>query len=248
MLILANWKAYVEDRARAKALARVAKRLAAAHPKLEIALAPAAPHLGLLAPGNRSSVAFAAQDISASTGGAATGEVPAQMYADLGARYAIVGHSERRAAGERDALIAEKLQHAIAHGLMPVLCVGERERDEASRYLAFVREQISAALAPLSPRERRSVLFAYEPVWAIGKSAAEAIEPQELAEMVLYIRKVALELMPGKSGAAKVLYGGSVEAADIRALAGGTQVDGFLVGHASVDAKSFAALVAALAP
>ncbi|HVW82338.1 MAG TPA: triose-phosphate isomerase [Candidatus Paceibacterota bacterium] len=247
MLILANWKAYVEDAARAKRLAAAAKRLAARYPKIEIALAPCAPHLGMLAPGNRSRIAYAAQDLSATTGGAQTGEVSAQVYADLGAAYAIVGHSERRAAGESGAQIAQKLQHAIAHGLAPVLCVGERERDAASEYLGFVRDQITAALAPLSPRERRAVIFAYEPVWAIGKSAAEAIEPADLAEMLLYIRKIALALMPGKGGTARVLYGGSVEAADIRALAGGSQVDGFLVGHASVDAAMFSALVKALA-
>jgi triosephosphate isomerase len=247
MLILANWKAYVEDLARAKALAQSAKRLAAAYPKHEIVLAPPAPFLGLLAPGNKSKLAYAAQDISDSTGGAHTGEVPAQVYASLGAAYALVGHSERRAAGESDAVIAEKLSHAIAHGLTPILCIGERERDAASAYLAVVRDQISAALGPLAGAGRRKVLFAYEPVWAIGKSAAEAIDPNDLAEMVLYIRKIALELLPGTSASARVLYGGSAEPEDVRALAGGTQVDGFLVGHASVDARAFAALVKALA-
>ncbi|MGH7175662.1 MAG: triose-phosphate isomerase [Minisyncoccia bacterium] len=246
MLIIANWKAYVEDGARAKALARSAKRLAGRYPKIQVVLAPSAPHLGMLAPGNTSRVAFAAQDISATVGGAETGEVPAQIYADLGATYAIIGHSERRAAGETNAEIAEKLQHAIAHGLAPVLCVGERIRDAESEYLSYVREQVSVALSPLAEGDRRKIVFAYEPVWAIGKSANEAIDPADLSEMLLYIRKVALELMPGKSASTKVLYGGSVEPDDIRGLAGGSGVDGFLVGHASIDAKIFSALIKAL--
>jgi triosephosphate isomerase len=93
------------------------------------------------------------------------------------------------------------------------------------------------------------VVVAYEPVWAIGKTAAEAITERDLSEMVLYIHKVLAELYPGKvgNGRATILYGGSVEASDIRGLAGGAGVDGFLVGHASVDPKMFTELVKALA-
>ena len=245
MLIVANWKAYVEEAARAKALFAAAKR-AAARGKVEIVLAPPAPYLGMLSPKNRSKVAFAAQDVSALGGGAATGEVTAQAYADLGATYAIIGHSERRAMGETDAAVGEKLTHAIAHGLTPILCVGEHERDAESAYLATIRDEITAALTPVPERERGEVIFAYEPLWAIGKSAADAIDPSDLAEMVLYIRKIASGLSTGKKHA-RVLYGGSVEPENVRALAGGSGVDGFLVGHASVDPKIFTALAKALA-
>jgi triosephosphate isomerase len=245
MIIVANWKAYIESEEKAKKLFAAAKRLALGS-RVQLVLAPAAPQLALLARGNRSKVAFAAQDVSAGLGGAATGEVTAATLADSGATYAIVGHSERRALGETDALISEKLQHALAHGLTPILCVGEKERDDASAYLAFVRTQIASALEPLSPKDRARVIVAYEPLWAIGKSAADAIAAHDLAEMTLYIRKVLAQLLPGKGSKSTVLYGGSVEQENIRDLAGGSQVDGFLVGHASVDAKTFAALVKAL--
>jgi triosephosphate isomerase len=247
MLIVANWKAYVESGETAKKLLAVAKRLAAAQPKVRIVLAPSAPQLGLLAKGNTSKVAFAAQDVSASVSGAHTGEITAGAILNTGALYAIVGHSERRALGESDAVIAEKLQRALAQGLTPILCVGEKERDAASAYLAFVRGQIAAAFAPLSPKDRARVIVAYEPIWAIGKTETDAIGAHDLAEMVLYIRKVLAELLVGKGSKTTVLYGGSVEPGDIRDLAGGTQVDGFLVGHASVDPKIFAKLVKALA-
>lgn len=247
MFIVANWKAYVEDTARAKKLFALAKRLARAT-HVTIALAPAGPLLGMLAPGNRSAVAFAAQDVSATTGGAKTGEVPAQVSAAVGAAYAIIGHSERRAAGDTDAVVAQKLAHALAQGLVPILCVGESKRDSEGRYLSFVREELTRALEPLSPKERAQVIIAYEPLWAIGKTASDAIGPSDLAEMMLYIRKVLAELLPGKSSARSlVLYGGSVEPANIRGLAGASNIDGFLVGHASVDEASFAALVKALA-
>lgn len=242
MLIVANWKAYVEDLAKGKKLVTASKSLARAGST--IVLAPPAPFLGALAIGNKSTVAFSAQDISATTGGAKTGEVTAAACKAAGAAYAIIGHSERRAAGDTDAIIAEKLARALTQGLTPILCVGESERDTQGQYLAVIREQITLALTPLTAKERGRIVIAYEPIWAIGKGAAQAIGPNDLAEMVLYIRKVVAELLPGKSSRhALVLYGGSVEATNVRELAASSGVDGFLIGHASVETDTFTALV-----
>lgn len=243
MLIVANWKAYVEELDKAKKLFAIGKRLAKAK-GMTLVLAPPAPLLGALAAKNRSAVAFSAQDVSATTGGAKTGEITAQAFAAAGATYTILGHSERRAAGDTDTLIAEKLSHALTHGLTPILCVGESERDGEGRYLTWVREQITRAIEPLEPKERGKVIIAYEPLWAIGKSAEHAIGPNDLAEMALYIHKVIAEFLPGKSSRrALVLYGGSVEVSNVRELAASSRVDGFLIGRASVDPHSFAALV-----
>ncbi len=243
MLIVANWKAYVEELPKAKKLFALAKRLAS-RTKVSLVLAPPAPLLGALAVRNKSAVAFAAQDVSATPGGAQTGEITAQTYAAAGATYAVVGHSERRAAGDTDAVIAEKLAHALAHGLTPVLCVGEEVRDGEGRYLSLVREELTLAIEPLAPKERAKVIVTYEPLWAIGKTADAAINPNDLAEMVLYIRKVLAELLPGKSATRSlVLYGGSVEPSNARDLAAASGIDGFLVGHASVDPSSFSLLV-----
>ncbi|MDD2657650.1 MAG: triose-phosphate isomerase [Candidatus Pacebacteria bacterium] len=243
MLIVANWKAYVEDFAKAKKLVATSKRLALKS-RDTIILAPPAPLMGAFAANNKSRVAFAAQDVSLTTGGAKTGEATAAAFAAAGASYALIGHSERRAAGDTNALVTEKLTRVFAHGLIPILCVGEHERDGDGRYLAFIREEITTALAPLTPKERAKVIVAYEPLWAIGKTADAAIGPNDLAEMTLYIRKVLAELVPGKSAShSLVLYGGSVEPGNIRALAASTSVDGFLIGHASVDPVAFSILV-----
>ena len=246
MLIVANWKAYVESAVKAKKLAALARRLAN-ETKVKIVLAPPAPLAGLLAASNSSKVAYAAQDVSETTGGAETGESTAQLYGDLGLSYTLVGHSERRAKGETDAVIAEKVAHALAHGLIPILCVGERARDSEAHYLSFIRAQIAAVFESLSQKERLQMVIAYEPIWAIGKTAAEAITPADLAEMVLYIRKVLGEYLPHKAPARiPVLYGGSVESGNARDLARASGIDGFLVGHASVDLLTFAALVKAV--
>ena len=243
MFIVANWKAYVEEYAKAKKLFILSKKLAR-ETSCTIVLAPSAPFTGALALRNKSEVAFAAQDVSATTGGAKTGEVTAPAYAAIGATYAIIGHSERRFAGDTDTIVAEKLSHALAHGLTPILCVGENKRDDEGRYLAVIREEITAGIESLTPKERAQVIIAYEPIWAIGKTASASIKPNDLAEMVLYIRKVLAELLPGKSSAhSSVLYGGSVESENVHNLAVHSGVDGFLVGHESIDPHSFALLV-----
>lgn len=247
MLIVGNWKTYIETVADAKRLYAAAKALARTA-KVEVVVAPPTPFLALLASGTAEKVGLAAQDLSDSMEGPTTGEVPASMLAKVGVTYAIIGHSERRARGESDALVAEKVKRALAHGLTPIVCVGEWERDSEAQYLKQVRAQLAAVMAPLSQKERLSLVIAYEPVWAIGKSALEAITPADLNEMVLYIRKVLAEYLPGKGAErVRVIYGGSVDPTNIRMLAGGTGVDGFLPGRASTDAKAFAALVKALA-
>lgn len=247
MLIVANWKAYVEDLARAKKLVALGKKLARAD-KVSVVLAPPAPLLSVLSIGSKTGVAFAAQDVSATAGGAHTGEGTAQAFAAAGATYALVGHSERRAAGDTDAVVAEKLARALAQDLVPVLCVGEKERDGEGRYLARIREEIVTALEPLELRERARVIIAYEPLWAIGKDASAAISANDLAEMTLYIRKVLAELLSGRNaGRTTVLYGGAVEPENIRDLAADAGVDGFLIGHASADPAVFAAFAKNLA-
>lgn len=244
MLIVANWKAYVDTAEKAKKLFTSAKRLTQ---YADIALAMPYPYIGMCAGGPKSKVALAAQDVSISTGGADTGEVTAGVLASLGVSYAIIGHSERRAKGETDAEILEKVRRALAHNITPILCIGERERDQDAKYLNTVRAQVAAIFSQLSQKERLAMVIAYEPVWAIGKTAAESIQPVDLEEMVLYIRKVLGEYLPGKSPAkVRILYGGSTEPANARALAGGGRVDGFLVGHASVDVPTFSALVKAV--
>lgn len=243
MLIVANWKAYVDDAARAKKLFTKSKELLRTV-RCTIVLAPPAPFLGTLATNNRSKIKFAAQDFSLSEGGAQTGETTAAAYKAAGAAYAIVGHSERRAMGDTADVVAEKLASAIKHGLIPILCLGENERDDKGRYLNFIREELTSALTALAPRERSKVIIAYEPLWAIGKIATSAIIPNDLAEMTLYIRKVLAELIPGKSSTRSlVLYGGSVEPENVHPLASGSGIDGFLVGHASTDPETFSLLL-----
>ncbi|MBA3789441.1 triosephosphate isomerase [Patescibacteria group bacterium] len=246
MLIVANWKAYVDSAEKAKKLFATAKRLAT-YPDIDIVLAPSAPYLGLLAPGNRSKVGIAAQDLSTVSGGAATGEITSSMLRSLGVTHVILGHSERRALGETDAIVSEKVRQAFSNKIIPILCVGERERDADGKYLTFLRTQLHAIFSILSAKEKFQIIVAYEPIWAIGKTAEEAITPNDLTEMMLYIRKVIGAYIPGTgSSKVSVIYGGSVEPSNVKALTEETGIDGFLAGHASVDSDIFTGLVKAV--
>lgn len=248
MLIVGNWKAYVDSERKAKQLGTAAKKLAGQYKKVEVVIAPPAPYINLLSTGNRSKVLFAAQDVSESSGGAQTGEISAQILAGARVTHVILGHSERRARGEGEELISQKVRMALAAGLTPILCVGETARDSEAQYLKYIRSQISSVMEGLSPKERGQIILAYEPVWAIGKTALEAVTPDDLTEMTMYIRKALGEFLPGKSvSKVQILYGGSVDSSNAKLLLTGTGVDGFLVGRASTDSKEFAAIVKAAA-
>lgn len=245
MLIISNWKAYVEKIEKAEALFACAKKLSTTA-KHELVLAVPAPFLAMLAKG-KGTVALAGQDVSVTLGGATTGEITAGTLKSAGASYVIVGHSERRAMGETDEIVLEKVRHVLAHGMTPVVCVGETVRDQDAQYLKVVRAELASLFGALSLKESKEVIVAYEPIWAIGKSAAESITNEDLREMVFYIRKVIGEYLPGKAAQTiRVLYGGSTEAANIAELSRDTAIDGFLVGHASAEVDTYTALVKAL--
>jgi triosephosphate isomerase len=192
-------------------------------------------------------IAFGAQTVHAEEKGAKTGETAASMVKSLGATYTIVGHSERRAMGETNEDIGKKLLRATEVGLSPILCVGEQKRDVSGNHFFFIRDQIRTALQVLPRPAISALVVAYEPVWAIGKSAKDAMKPSDVHEMVIFIRKTVAESAGFASASAlPILYGGSVEPANAPTLMKDGFVSGFLVGHASLVPADFASIIAAV--
>lgn len=194
-----------------------------------------------------SEMQLGAQSVCAEPGGAFTGEVAATMLKDVGCSHVIVGHSERRAIyKETDALVARKFVAAQAHGLLPILCVGETlEEREADKTFAVVDRQLAAVvdLAGIAAFDR--AVIAYEPVWAIG--TGKNATPGQAQEVHAHIR-AALAGRDGRIAAAiRVLYGGSVKAGNAAELFAMPDVDGGLVGGASLNAREFAGIVRAAA-
>jgi len=188
-------------------------------------------------------VAVAAQDCFWEDKGAFTGEVAPGQLADAGCRYVIVGHSERRQLmGELDAAVNLKARAALRAGLQPIVCVGETlaERD-AGETLGRVQAQLDAALAGMAPADVARCLIAYEPVWAIG--TGRNATPAQAEEVHRFIRARVAAQFPGEAAALRILYGGSVKPDNIRALMAEDDVDGGLVGGASLTAESFVRIV-----
>ena len=248
-LIAGNWKMNFNH---LEAIAAVQK-LAFALPekyfaKVEVAvLAPftALRSVQSLIEGDKLLIRYGAQDLSPKDAGPYTGDVSGPMLTKLDCSYVIVGHSERREHhGEDDAIVASKVQAALRNGLVPILCVGEGlEIREDGRHLMHCTGQLRAALKGLSAEQARTVVLAYEPIWAIG--TGRVATPADAQEVCRALR----EALADKYGAEvadeiRVLYGGSVKSSNVAELVGEPDIDGALVGGASLDADDFAKLCA----
>ena len=189
-------------------------------------------------------VGYGAQDVSAHKEGAYTGEVSARMLSDLGCRYAIVGHSERRRYhGETDALVAEKAKRLLEEGITPILCVGEplevREKGEA---VPYTLRQLRGSLEGVEPPGPEALVIAYEPVWAIGTGRTASPEQAQEVHAVL---RAQLKAATPHSDRISILYGGSMNAANAAQLLAQPDIDGGLIGGAALKAPDFLAIMAA---
>lgn len=188
--------------------------------------------------------ALGAQDVHFEKEGAFTGEVSTSMLNSVGAKYSIVGHSERRAQGETDEIISKKILSLTKSKIVPILCVGEKERDHSGFYLNTVRQQLTLGLAQIPKANYKNVIVAYEPIWAIGSSALRPATPAECHEMIIFIRKCIADISNGATAhSIRVIYGGSADAEVAGEFLNQGMADGFLLGRASLNAKSFGQII-----
>jgi triosephosphate isomerase (TIM) len=191
-----------------------------------------------------SNVGIGGQNVSWEKEGAFTGEISAGMLVEAGCRYVIIGHSERRQFfGDSDEKVAKKTKAALAAGLTPIVCVGEMLEDrEAGRTEQVCNTQFAGSLGALTVEEFSRILIAYEPVWAIG--TGRTATPEIAAAVHRFVRQCAAGCFsPSQASAVRILYGGSVKPDNIQGLMAQEELDGALVGGASLDAKSFASIV-----
>ncbi|HMO78860.1 MAG TPA: triose-phosphate isomerase [Candidatus Paceibacterota bacterium] len=178
---------------------------------------------------------FGVQDVSVKNDDESTGDVSPEILKNIGIKFSIVGHSERRKNGESDQVVSLKLKNSIESKIIPILCIGEIERDNSGKYLRFIEQQIRDSLSLLSMLEVRKILIAYEPVWAIGKGH-NAISGHELHQINLYIKKILSDIYDRKTAMSiPILYGGSIDAENCKELICEGEVDGFLVGRSSLN-------------
>jgi triosephosphate isomerase len=249
-IIAGNWKMHYTHEEAASVAAELARLTADAAGAVEVVVAPTATSLASVAAALQGThVLLSAQNMHAEDKGAFTGEVSAPMIKALGCKYVILGHSERRQLfGETDAGVRRKVGSALAASLTPIICVGELlEEREADKTAERVEAQTLAALEGLSAEQVSSLVIAYEPVWAIG--TGKTATPAQAQEVHALIRALVSKRYGAEAaGALRIQYGGSVKPDNAAELMACDDIDGALVGGASLKADSFAAIIAAARP
>jgi triosephosphate isomerase len=244
-LIAANWKMH-KTLTEARTLAREVRRGLTWGLKAEVALAPPFTALAAVAEDLADSdIRLAAQDTFWERQGAYTGAISPVMLHDVGCRYVIIGHSERRQFfGDTDRTVNRKLKATLEVGLCPICCIGETlEERQANQTLARVGKQLEEGLAGLAPLTGAQLVLAYEPVWAIGTGLNAT--PQQAQEVQAFIRSLLRELLGAAAEDVRILYGGSVTPDNAAALLAEPDIDGALVGGASLKAPSFLGIISA---
>jgi len=253
-IVAGNWKMNL-DRAKASALAEAVAARRAEAGGVELVLCPPAAYiaavgqaLGIKGAASPAGVAVGGQNMHDQASGAFTGEIAPAMLVDLGCRYVILGHSERRTLfGETDAFVNAKTKAALAAGLTPIVCVGETLQErEAGRTDDVVTSQIHGSLAGLAPADLERIVVAYEPVWAIG--TGKVATPQQAQDVHAVIRRLLAGLAsPAVAARVRIQYGGSVKPDNAADLAAQPDIDGALVGGASLKADDFLGIARAFA-
>jgi triosephosphate isomerase (TIM) len=243
-LIAANWKMY-KTPAEAKAFVDAFLPMVAGHTRDEIALFPSPVLLPTVVPACAgSNVSVGAQNIHFAEEGAYTGETSVGQLKAVGGTHTLIGHSERRQYfAETDEIVNKKLHTALKHGVIPIVCIGEvLEEREAGKTASVLQTQINGAFAGITPQAAAPIVIAYEPVWAIG--TGKTATPEIAADAHRIIRAEVAKLLGASVAAAmRILYGGSVKPDNVASLMAQDDIDGALVGGASLKPGSFAAIV-----
>ncbi len=242
-LVIANWKMNPLSLWEAEKLFGGVTKLAWSVRDIDVVVCPPFLYLGKLKRISRK-VFLGAQDVFWGSTGAFTGEISAEMLYNIGARYVIIGHSERRTLGEDNSAVNQKVKSALAAGLLPILCVGEKTRDEKHEYFGLVKNQVLECLGGISKDLISKVVIAYEPVWSISTTANRwDATPEDFLEMSVFIRRVVTDRFGTKTPMPRVIYGGSVNEKNVADFIKHKETDGVLVGAASLDAGKFSAII-----
>jgi triosephosphate isomerase len=241
-IIIGNWKMNPATTKEAESLfSKIAKK--SVFKKSEVVICPPFIYLQKLKKISKK-ISLGAQDSFFGDTGAFTGQVSAEMLSSLGIKYVILGHSERRELGEGNILINKKIKGALSSGLVPILCVGDRDRDENHEYFNFVRVQVEECLNDISKDLLSKVIIAYEPVWALSttKDRKDATA-NDSKEMNIFIKKILTDKFGVKTKMPRIIYGGSVNEKNVGEFLQGGGMDGCLPGAASLNPEKFLEII-----
>lgn len=241
-IIVGNWKMNPRTSKNAEALFRKTSVLLKTIKKTRVIACAPAPFLGQLSK-IKGKMLLGAQDVSVFLEGSYTGSSSASMISSVGATYVIIGHSEKRKEGDTNEMVAQKIDQALKAKLLPIVCVGEKVRDDKGEYHNEIKTQLEISLSSYPKSKVSSLVIAYEPVWAIGKNATREATPEESREMSVYIKKVLNDMWGKNAQSITVLYGGSVNAENAPSFLRDGGVQGLLVGRESLNPSKFARII-----
>ena len=245
--MVGNWKMNPETLGEAREIFSKIKRAAKKNGNVATIICPPSIFISSLSELLEKSVKVGAQDVFWAEDFAHTGQIDSRMLKQFGCEYVILGHSEMRAVYDTDETVSKKVLAALKENIKVILCIGEKERDPHGVYLEFLTKQIKNSLSRVQKKSLDKIYIAYEPLWAIGKSEAEAINSESMHSMSIFVRKV-LSDMYGKEEASSVsiIYGGSVTPENAAQIFVGNQIDGFLLGRQSLSPEGFGEIMAIL--
>jgi triosephosphate isomerase len=247
-LIVGNWKMYPRSLKEAKKIFSDFKKKRHLNKNITTVFCPPFVYINELSKSyTGKKIFFGGQNVFWKEEGAFTGQISTQMLKEVGARFVIVGHSEARAQGDNNEMVAQKAKAALVSDMHTIVCIGEPERDIHGHHLKFIDEQLRESLRGIGRNFVKKLVIAYEPIWAIGKGK-KAMTPHEIHQMSLYLKKKLIENF-GKTIGEKIpiLYGGSVNSDNSSAIVYEGHVDGLLVGRASLNPHEFSDLIDAVA-
>ncbi|MDO8575194.1 MAG: triose-phosphate isomerase, partial [bacterium] len=237
VIIVGNWKMGPETVLEAKRIISSTKRFISKISGVKVIVSPPFVYSNILSHSANKEVLLGAQDVSVFKDGSHTGEISANMLKKNGFSFCIVGHSERRANGETDEMVSDKVSLLLEEKICPIICIGESSRDELGGYLEFIRDQIKNSLAGVSKKNALEIIIAYEPIWAIG--AKEPMKTSDIHETSLFIKKVLSDLYGNEIAfSIPILYGGTVNMRNAKEIVRDGEVNGLLVGRESINPPS----------
>ena len=243
-IIIGNWKMNPLTLKEAEQLFSGVAKAVSRVKKTDIIICSPFVYLDRLTKIRTSKIKLGAQDAFWEETGAFTGEISPDMLYNLGVKYVILGHSERRALGETNALVNKKIKTSLLSGLIPILCVGESVRDESHSYFNLVKIQLEECLNGISRNSISKIIVAYEPIWALSSTVNRRdATPVDSREMAIFIRKILSDKFGSEAKKTRIIYGGFANEKNVRDFLENGGVDGLLPGKVSLDAKKFVEII-----
>jgi triosephosphate isomerase len=243
-IVIANWKMNPPTLKEAEALFLSIAKAFKNTKNSEVVICSPFVFLADLKKKNKKKLSLGAQNVFFEKKGPYTGEVSGGMLKSFGVKYVIVGHSDRRAIGETNEIIAKKVLAVLKIGITPILCIGETHRDHSGSYLAFIKKQLTESINGIPKTMLSKIIITYEPVWAISTSKTREITSEDSKEMAIFIKKTISDISDAKTAhSIRVIYGGSVNPKNYQELLSNGGVDGVLVGAASLSVKDFSQII-----